>query len=117
MTDPSTFLPTFVSAVCLVAYFLPTLSAFYREHPSRWPIFWVNLFLGFTLLGWIICMFWALSEISRGIRRANVGTAMEHRFADEEDEKLLQLRTLLSDGVITENEYDVMRQTPLSAQS
>jgi hypothetical protein len=41
-------------------YFLPTIIA--RHHPNRPSIFIVNLFLGWTLVGWVISLAWAVSN-------------------------------------------------------
>ena len=42
------------------AYFLPTLIAIVRKHPARLPLILVNIFAGWTLLGWLACMIWAI---------------------------------------------------------
>ena len=42
-------------------YFLPTVCAFYRKHNSRAAIFVLNLFLGWTLIAWIIALIWSLN--------------------------------------------------------
>jgi Superinfection immunity protein len=44
-----------------VLHFLPAFLAFSRNHPSRWAILLVNIFFGWTILGWIIALIWALS--------------------------------------------------------
>lgn len=43
-------------------YFLPTILAFHRYHSSRGAIFVINLFFGWTCIGWILTLIWALSE-------------------------------------------------------
>jgi Superinfection immunity protein len=40
-------------------YFLPTIIALVRGHLSGLAIFLLNLFLGWTLLGWIIALIWS----------------------------------------------------------
>jgi Superinfection immunity protein len=40
----------------LMLYFLPSLIAGAREHQSGGAIFVVNLFLGWTLIGWIVAL-------------------------------------------------------------
>jgi hypothetical protein len=42
-------------------YFLPAIIAAHRDHPSRTSILIVNTFLGFTVIGWVICLIWSLS--------------------------------------------------------
>ena len=48
-------------AIGLVVYFLPTIIAFKRGKRNRGAIFALNLFLGWSLLGWVISLVWALS--------------------------------------------------------
>jgi hypothetical protein len=43
----------------LLIYMLPTLIAFSREHPHRTELAVVNIFLGWTLIGWIAVFLWA----------------------------------------------------------
>jgi hypothetical protein len=40
-------------------YFLPTVIALARGHLSTLAIFLLNLFLGWTLLGWLIALIWS----------------------------------------------------------
>jgi len=43
----------------LVIYFLPTIIAWNRGHKNTVAIFVANLFLGWTFLGWVVCLVWA----------------------------------------------------------
>lgn len=43
----------------MVIYFIPSIIAFRRDAASRWVIFLVNVFLGWTLLIWIIILIWS----------------------------------------------------------
>ncbi|HZZ70836.1 MAG TPA: superinfection immunity protein [Pirellulales bacterium] len=45
----------------LFVYFLPSLIAASRNHPSSSGVFILNLFLGWTLLFWIIALAWSFS--------------------------------------------------------
>lgn len=40
-------------------YFLPSLRARNRKLKNTESIFFVNLFFGWTLLGWVVCLAWA----------------------------------------------------------
>jgi len=42
-----------------VFYFLPSIVAFARSKRDRLSIFLLNLFLGWTLIGWIVALVWA----------------------------------------------------------
>lgn len=45
--------------IALVGYFLPWLIALSNHRRQTVAIFVLNLFLGWTLLGWIIALIWA----------------------------------------------------------
>jgi Superinfection immunity protein len=42
-------------------YFAPTLVAQGRRHRRTEAIFAINLFLGWTLLGWVVALVWAFT--------------------------------------------------------
>lgn len=52
-------------ALALALYFTPTIVASRREHMSIGSIFVVNLFFGWTLLGWVLSLAWALNSNTR----------------------------------------------------
>lgn len=49
----------------VVMYFLPAIVAHHRQHVSSGTILWVNLFLGWSIIGWIVCFAWASSGNTR----------------------------------------------------
>jgi uncharacterized membrane protein YccC len=51
---------TVIILIFVVAiYMLPTLIAFGREHPRRDLVTVLNIFLGWTLIGWLAVFLWA----------------------------------------------------------
>lgn len=50
-----------VLILLIAAYFLPTLIAILRGRTNIMSIMVLNLFLGWTLLGWVVSLVWALS--------------------------------------------------------
>jgi hypothetical protein len=54
----------FVLAVCTVVYFLPTIIG-YRLHPKNADvILLLNLYLGWTFVGWVFALIWAFADKS-----------------------------------------------------
>lgn len=51
----------FSMAMFLIAYFMPTFVAQTRKHVNKNAIFMVNLFTGWTGLGWFGAMIWSIS--------------------------------------------------------
>jgi len=50
-------------------YFIPLIIAGCREHPNVVPIGIVNLFFGWTLLGWVAMLAWSLSSDQNWVRK------------------------------------------------
>ena len=43
-----------------IFYFLPSIIALARSKRNTLSIFFLNLFLGWTLVGWVVALVWAL---------------------------------------------------------
>jgi hypothetical protein len=56
-----------------VIYFLPAIVAGRRRHPNGAAIFLLNLFLGWTILGWVMALVWAAIHIDEQSRRPKLG--------------------------------------------
>jgi Superinfection immunity protein len=48
-----------MEAVILALYFIPTAVAHWRGHPNQKAILILNLFLGWTFIGWVAALVWA----------------------------------------------------------
>lgn len=46
-------------ALCAALYFLPTIIGLHKRNAGA--IFVLNLFLGWTLIGWVVALVWALT--------------------------------------------------------
>ena len=44
------------------AYFFPFLIALKRDHVDSTAIFVLNLFLGWTFIGWVVALVWAVKK-------------------------------------------------------
>lgn len=47
-------------------YFVPTIVAKNRKHRNYYALFMANLLLGWTVIGWIVCLIWAMLNQSGG---------------------------------------------------
>jgi hypothetical protein len=47
-------LPAFITL-----YLLPSICAVFRKHNNQTPVFLVNLFFGWTILGWLVALIWS----------------------------------------------------------
>jgi hypothetical protein len=46
-------------------YLVPSFVAAGRNHHNSTPIFLVNLFFGWTVLGWLIALVWSFTEVHK----------------------------------------------------
>lgn len=47
-------------AVLVIVYFVPTFIGSIRNHPNAVAITLLNLFLGWTLIGWVAALVWSV---------------------------------------------------------
>ncbi|GAA0635163.1 hypothetical protein GCM10009547_44150 [Sporichthya brevicatena] len=45
-----------ILTICTLGYFLPWMVASLRGKSNAWAIFWLNLLLGWTVIGWIAAL-------------------------------------------------------------
>jgi hypothetical protein len=103
MSDGSSPIAGFVMlVVAFVAYFLPTFIAAKRGHPNGTGIFLLDLFLGWTFLGWLIALIWSVSAIKAAPAVVDtVKPAPDLRYS-----QLETLAALKEKGVLTEAEFE-----------
>jgi hypothetical protein len=68
-------------AILLLLYFLPSIIG--RNKADATGIFLLNLFLGWTFIGWVIALFWACSSDHCAVTYVNyapAGPAYPSRF-------------------------------------
>ena len=46
--------------ISAIIYFFPTMLSLFRGN-KFWPVFVMNLFLGWTFIGWVWALVWAVS--------------------------------------------------------
>lgn len=120
-----------IIVVCLVPYFLPTIIAMMRNNPNAGGIFAVNFLLGWTFIGWVACLIWSLSETRTTVIVNNAPSPNYNpspitpsspvyptRHTDptirrttptapqDKINQLRQLKQLLDEGVLTEEEFN-----------
>jgi len=49
-------------AILSLFYFLPFAIAFHKRRANTGAIFALNLFLGWSLIGWVVALVWALKQ-------------------------------------------------------
>jgi hypothetical protein len=78
----------------LLIYFFPSILGFHKRNATS--IILLNLFLGWTLIGWVIALVWATSKdtiVIEPIKKQNIS------------EELSRLNSLKESGVLSEQEF------------
>lgn len=102
----------------LPLYFLPSIIA--RKGDSFVSIFLVNLLLGWTFLGWIVSLIWAISSIRKKEQIIINNNIPEVKTSVSQQDKLTQLqqlKELLDKGVLTQEEFEQQKSQILSSKS
>ena len=116
----------------LPLYFLPTIIAGIRHHPATIGVFLLNLFLGWTFLGWIGSLIWAFTSGSRATQTVIVNNSSQpysqaenpnsssqsqsdisqkqSMTQQEKIDQLRQFKQLLDEGVITNEEFNKQKE-------
>jgi hypothetical protein len=48
--------------IFVTVYFFPSIIAYYKDKRNRGAILALNLLLGFTFIGWVVALVWALTQ-------------------------------------------------------
>jgi hypothetical protein len=51
--------------IAALLYFVPTLIVVYRDHPQKGAIIVLNIFGGWTVLGWVGALVWACTAYAQ----------------------------------------------------
>jgi len=69
-SDPGSIIAGFILFVILIfVYFIPTVVANANRKVNTSAIFVLNLLLGWTLVGWVIALVWALAKEDKDLRQ------------------------------------------------
>jgi hypothetical protein len=52
----------FLIALPVAAYFVPAIASLVRDKNAAGTIFLLNLFLGWTVVVWLVCLIWAFRQ-------------------------------------------------------
>lgn len=93
----------------LLLYFIPSIVASKREHPNRGAIYMLNILAGWTFIGWVGALVWAMTGSQQSAQ-----IAYQHSPATSEPnlsiaEKIKEFKDLLDSGAITQDEFDALK--------
>jgi hypothetical protein len=101
----------FVIVAGLGLYFLPTIVGYNKSNAGA--IFLLNLFLGWTFIGWVVALVWAsTTEPPRQVVPPSYNTSKPSSLSSVDE--IMKLNTLREKGAITEIEYQKEKERILS---
>ena len=124
--------------IILSLYFLPSIIAKARKSSNTTPITLLNLFLGWTVIGWIAALIWAFSSGSKQsptvvVHNTSQSYSQEYKAENpmpklqmqpevsntklltqqDKIDHLRQLKQLLDEGVLTNEEFNSQKAAVL----
>ncbi len=103
----------------LLLYFLPAIIASSRKKSNRLAIILLNVFLGWTFIGWVAALIWSFTSDSQNVVVNNynnpqnnpTGTTFDNQIAS-----LKKLKELLDTGVLSPPEFEVQKAKLLQTE-
>ena len=97
-------------ALLIALYFLPTIVASQRKHLSVNSIFVLNLFLGWSVIFWVISLVWALkNEPKKSLQELKVSLnhddIKENEKSDSIGDELVKIADLNAKGILSDEEF------------
>lgn len=93
----------------ILLYFTPSIVAFSNKKSNTTAIVVLNFFLGWSLIGWIVALVWAVSKDNKPqniVISNNTNATKEDKNSINHLDQLEKLKKLLDDGVITFEEFE-----------
>lgn len=81
--------------VGIIIYLIPTFVAYKRKHTYKVAIILLNIFLGWTFIGWVGTLIWAFIDNNTS------------KISTDKYEELAKLQKLKDSGTITDVEFEV----------
>lgn len=116
MSEPSGTELLLLAALTLPLYFLPAIIAVFRKHHAVVGIIIVNFLVGWTGLGWLICLVWAFSarEGKEKIIVVQQTNPDEVKPSFNNADEIKKYADLKEQGIITEEEFIAKKQQLLN---
>lgn len=104
-------------AVLLGLYFVPSIIAVARKHAQTAPIVLINLFLGWTFIGWIVVFAWAFANQRPPVTvvAATPATSPDPAARGHNDDAaaIERFAKLRDEGVISTEEFEAKKRAIL----
>ena len=103
----------YVVILSSAVYFLPFGIAIIRERSNKLAIFLLNLFLGWTLIGWVVALVWAATSDAATSTSTPTPAPAGNPSSSLSDE-IVKLGELRDSGVLTGEEFEEAKRKLIS---
>lgn len=94
----------------LIIYLIPSIIAIERKSDSKLLIILLNVFLGWSLVCWVIALIWSLTKNEQPQE-----IFVSNKKEEVNLEQLEKLSDLLQKNIITETEFEVQKKKILNS--
>lgn len=91
-----------------LVYFFPTIVAGNRQHKNAGAVFALNLFLGWTLVGWVLALVWSVTA-QEGEQQQAAGEASQGPAKTGAAGEIERLQALREKNAITDDEFAALK--------
>lgn len=109
--EPFNAVPMLIGMTAL--YLLPFLISVVRGHHNKASIFFLNLFLGWTFIGWIAALIWSVSAIKSQTPAQHKEILVTRPDREDPYSKLEKLAELRDRGHLTAQEFEAEKSKVL----
>lgn len=108
MEDTETLLGLFVIVIILAIYLIPTFVAISRKKENKTIIILMNVFLGWSIICWLLALLWAVSDDEKPTQII----VKERKTKNEVNnfDQLIKLKELLDKEIITKEEFEIQKE-------
>ena len=98
-------LPYLIIALIILIYFIPTVLAWDKH--NFWSIFTLNLLLGWSFIGWVVALVWALSKDEQIVKlEQNEPNTFNPKTNISISDEIIKLNELKEKGILTDEEFN-----------
>jgi hypothetical protein len=115
-------------AILIFLYLLPAWIAWSRKHQNKGPIILIDVFLGWTVIGWIVALIWSVGSTKKDTVVVLPAQPADNALPSSQTpllaipvanktigERIADLKSMLDSGAITQNEYEVLKADALNS--
>ena len=94
-----------IFALFFLLYFLPSILGNHKH--NFWSIFTLNLLLGWSFIGWVVALVWALSKDEQIVKlEQNEPNTFNPKTNISISDEIIKLNELKEKGILTDEEFN-----------